>query len=151
MIYIGIAAGIFLLDGWIKGYIEKTKKEGEVSEGLWGLLWFKKYHNRGAFLNLGENRQGLVKGISVLLCILLTGIFLLTLGQKGNGALKFGLSLLLGGSFSNTYDRLRRKYVVDYFSIHIENRVWRGLSKVVFNISDFCIVSGAVIAVWKTV
>lgn len=151
MIYIGIAAGIFLLDGWIKGYIEKTKREGEVTEGLRGLLRFKKYHNRGAFLNLGENRHGLVKGISVLLCILLTAAFIVTLGQKGSGTLKFGLSLLLGGSFSNTYDRLRKKYVVDYFSIHINNRAGKGLSKVVFNISDFCIVIGAVIAVWKTV
>lgn len=151
MIYIGIAAGIFLLDEWIKGYIEETKKEGEVSKGFWGLLRFKKYHNRGAFLNLGENRQGMVKAVSVLLCILLTAVFVVTLGQKGNRTLKFGLSLLLGGSFSNTYDRLRRKYVVDYFSIHIENKVCRGLSKIVFNISDFCIVIGAVIVVWKTV
>ena len=37
-----------------------------------------------------------------------------TLGQKGKAALKLGLAFLLGGAFSNTYDRLKRKYVVDY-------------------------------------
>ena len=151
MIYIGIAAGIFLLDGFIMGYIEKTKKTGEVRPALRGLLQIKKYHNRGAFLNLGENHPGIVKGISILLCSLLTIVFLFTLGQKGNEPLKLGMSLLLGGSYSNTYDRLRRKYVVDYFSIHIENKALRGLSKIVFNISDFCIAIGAVIAVWRTV
>jgi len=149
MIYIGITAAIFLLDGLIKGYIEKNRKEGEISPKCKGVLRIRKYHNRGAFLNLGEKHQGMVKWISVLLCILLTAVFVLTLGQKGNGMLKAGLSLLLGGAYSNTYDRLRRKYVVDYFSIHIENRIFKGLSKVVFNISDFCIVIGAMIAVWE--
>ena len=151
MIYIGIAAAIFLLDGLIKGYIEKNRKTGEISPECKGIIWIRKYHNTGAFLNLGENHQGVVKCISVLLCVLLTVVFVFTLGQKGNGMLKAGLALLLGGSYSNTYDRIRRKYVVDYFSIHIENRFFKGLSKVVFNISDFCIAIGAMIAVWRTV
>lgn len=151
MIYIGIAAAIFLLDGLIKRYIEKNRKTGEIIPKCKGIIWIRKYHNTGAFLNLGENHQGAVKCISVLLCVFLTVVFAFTLGQKGNGMLKAGLALLLGGAYSNTYDRLRRKYVVDYFSIHIENRIFKGLSKVVFNISDFCIAIGAMIAVWRTV
>ena len=58
--------------------------------------------------------------------------------------LKFGLSLLLGGAFSNTYDRLRRGYVVDYFRLNVPaKRIWN----LIFNISDFCIVIGAVLVV----
>ena len=151
MIYIGIVAAIFLMDGLIKGYVEKNRKLGEISQKFKGILWIRKYHNRGAFLNLGEKHHGMVKGISILLCVLMTVIFVITLGQKGNEILKAGLALLLGGSYSNTYDRIRRKYVVDYFSIHIENKLLKGLSKIVFNISDFCIAIGALIAVWKTV
>jgi len=151
MIYIGIAAAIFLLDGLMKGYIEKNKKTGEISPKCRGILWIRKYHNRGAFLNLGENHHGMVKWISVLLCVFMTVIFVITLGQKGNETLKTGLALLIGGSYSNTYDRIHRKYVVDYFSIHLENRIFKGLSKVVFNLSDFCIAIGAMIAVWRTV
>lgn len=150
MAYIGIAAAIFIIDGLIKWYIEKNKKPGEISPKCKGIIWIRKYHNRGAFLNLLEHHHGVVKYISVLLCILATAIFAVTLGQKGNGMLKTGLALLLGGSYSNTYDRIRRNYVVDYFSIHIENRLFKGLSKVVFNISDFCIAIGAMISVWKT-
>ncbi|MFR3251023.1 MAG: signal peptidase II [Eisenbergiella sp.] len=52
---------------------------------------------------------------SLTLAVLI--LFLLSLGQKGNGLLKTGLAFLLGGAFSNTYDRLSRKYVVDYVSL----------------------------------
>ena len=58
-----------------------------------------------------------------------------------------GLSVLLGGSFSNTYDRLKRKYVVDYFSFNVK---CCGIRRIVFNISDFCIMIGAAMAVLGT-
>ena len=58
--------------------------------------------------------------------------------------LRVGLSLLLGGAFSNTYDRLKRKYVVDYVSFGVK---WKKLRQVVFNISDFCIITGALLAI----
>lgn len=51
--------------------------------------------------------------------------------------------MLLGGAFSNTYDRCRRKYVVDYFSFGVK---WKRLSRIVFNISDFGIILGALTA-----
>ena len=70
--------------------------------------------------------------------------FIFSFGTVGKGMLKFGLSLLLGGAFSNTYDRLRRGYVVDYFRLNVPaKRIWN----LIFNISDFCIVIGAVLVV----
>ena len=48
--------------------------------------------------------------------------------------LKTGLSLILGGAYSNTYDRLFRKYVVDYVSFEVRNP---RLRNIVFNLSDF--------------
>ncbi|MDE7359775.1 MAG: signal peptidase II, partial [Lachnospiraceae bacterium] len=57
---------------------------------------------------------------------------------------KAGLALLLGGAYSNTYDRLTRKYVVDYVSFPVKNRRIR---RIVFNISDFCIMIGALLLV----
>ena len=58
--------------------------------------------------------------------------------------MKFGLSLLLGGAFSNTYDRLKRGYVVDYFRVNVPVKRIR---KLIFNISDFCIMIGALLIV----
>ena len=82
--------------------------------------------------------------LSILFTIIIAIFFLLTLCRKGNRALKLGLSLLLGGAFSNTYDRLTREYVVDYFSFCSP---WTGLNQIVFNISDFCIIIGTLITV----
>ena len=143
MIYIGITAGIFLLELLLKNYIE-THKDAHSEEMMCkNMLIIRKYHNKGAFLDMGECVRPLVAMVSLLLTAAVTVVFVLTLGQKGRGVLKAGLALLLGGAFSNTYDRLRRKYVVDYFSFNVK---WKKLRSVVFNLSDFCILIGALMA-----
>ena len=144
-----IIAGIFFGDLKIKNLIEQNGEKDiaarPLPESLWGnRILIKKYHNKGAMLNLGQRRSSAVAALSVILCILMTAAFLLSLGTRGNNLLRVGLSLLLGGSFSNTYDRLKRKYVVDYFSFNVK---CRGLRRIVFNISDFCIMIGALLAV----
>ena len=80
--------------------------------------------------------------ISVVLTAVLTVVFLLTLGTAGKGLLKWGLALLLGGAYTNTYDRLKRKYVVDYVSFNVPVK---GIRRIVFNIGDFCIMIGALL------
>lgn len=147
MIYIGIAAAVFVVEFIIKGYIERNRETGAVTEACGGRLWIRKYHNKGAFLNIMERNGLLLKGISVVFTLLITGVFIMTLGKKGSIMLKTGLALLLGGAFSNTYDRLYRKYVVDYFSIHITKGPFKRLSQVVFNLADFCIMIGAMLTV----
>ena len=141
MQYYAVILGIFGLEWKIKGHIEETKKEGDMEKKCGGLLLIRKHHNRGAFLNAGESRQKIVMILSVVLTAFLTVIFALTLGQAGKGLLKWGLTLLLGGAYSNTYDRLSRKYVVDYVSFNVPF----GLRKVIFNIGDFCIMIGALL------
>ena len=53
-------------------------------------------------------------------------------------ALFAALTLVLAGGASNLYDRLKRGYVVDYFSIQ-----WKKLKKVVFNLGDIFIFAGS--------
>lgn len=139
-----IILSIFAGDFWIKNQVEQKRAEGETREILGGRLLLRRYHNRGAALNFGDRRRSLVAAVSVLLTLAALGALILSLGQKGNGMLRVGLSLLLGGAFSNTYDRLKRKYVVDYVSFGVK---WKKLRQVVFNISDFCIITGALLAV----
>lgn len=146
MVCIGIAAGIFLLELWIKNHIEKQGREGEAKPLLQGRLLLRQYHNRGAFLNMGEKVRPLVAAVSLCLTAAIGLLFLCTLGQRGHRLLKAGLTLLLGGAFSNTYDRLKRKYVVDYFSFGVR---WKRLRQIVFNISDFCILIGTILVVFS--
>ena len=139
-----MAMAIFLLDLWIKNHIEHSRKEGAETAVCGGRLLIRRYHNKGAMLDAGAGRSSLVAALSVALTLGLTVLFVLTFSGKGSKMLKAGLALLLGGAYSNTYDRLVRKYVVDYVSFPVKNEKIRN---VVFNISDFCIMIGALLMV----
>lgn len=143
MQYLAVIMAIFGLEAGLKNHIEKTKTEGKSEEKCGGFLLIRKHHNRGAFLNAGQHRRKTVMVLSLLLTIALTILFFLTLGMTGKKMLKWGLTLLLGGAYSNTYDRLVRQYVVDYVSFNVP----LGIKKVVFNIGDFCIMIGAMLSV----
>ena len=148
IIYVLIIIVIFFGDLWIKNRIERyIPAKGEKlqeRELLGGGLLIRRHRNRGALLNMGEKKRALVAVVSVAMTALTLFVFLLSLGNKGNKLLRMGLSLLLGGAFSNTYDRLKRKYVVDYLSFNVR---WKKLRGIVFNVSDFCIIIGALLAV----
>lgn len=143
MVYvcIGLAALVFAADLLIKNRIEKD--EGLPRTALGGKILLQRYHNSGAALNFLEKRPRLVTSLSVLLTLLSLLLLVLSLGRRGNRFLQLSLALLLGGAFSNTYDRLKRKYVVDYVSFRVR---WKRLAGVVFNLSDFCIIVGAMLA-----
>lgn len=140
--FAALAFGIFVLDLLLKNHVEKRLEEGEEKPFCKGRLLIRKYHNKGAFLDIGERRQGLVTMLSLGLTLFMTVVFLGTFSFRGNSTLKAGLALLLGGAYSNTYDRLSRRYVVDYVSFPVKNERFR---RIVFNISDFCIMIGALL------
>lgn len=146
MVFISIIIAIVAVEAVIKQVREQNDCAGERKPFLSGKLYLTKYHNYGAFLNLGQKRPEFVKGLSAGLCIICTIVFALTMGTRGKKLLKTGLSVLLGGAYSNTYDRLVRGYVVDYFGFRVKNE---RLGNIVFNISDFCIMIGALLCVLK--
>ena len=139
MRYIMTLVSLFAADSAMKSWIEKTDTVSESQErAVFQGVAFKRYHKRGAMMNLGEERQQLVAVLSLVFSAFVTGIFAVTLGMKGKRLLKTGLALILGGAYSNTYDRLRRKYVVDYIT-------FPKISTMVFNLSDFGIMIGAML------
>lgn len=142
MIFIVIIASIFLVELFIKNKIEKEKEMATKEPILGGHVFLRRYHNEGAFLNFGEKLRPLVAVVSCIMVIFLSIVFMLTLSKKGGAGLKIGLSLLLGGAYSNTYDRLKRKYVVDYFSFKTKSP---RINRIIFNLADFCIMIGAFI------
>lgn len=144
MIYTLTGILLFITDGIIKLVVEKRGKEGVVRPILGGKLLLRKYHNTGAMLGTGSKNPRIIAFISILFTTFMSGVFVATLGYKGEKALKTGLGLLLGGAYSNTYDRLRRKYVVDYVSFNVKNNWFKNI---IFNISDFGIIIGAALLV----
>lgn len=139
---ITLILGIFFGDLWIKNRIEAMDEDSFPKKKLQGKIELRRYHNTGAMLNLGAAKQTAVKAAAIGLTLLLTIVFIGSLGQHGKKTLRTGLALLLGGSFSNIYDRMKRGYVVDYFGFPVK---WKWLRKIVFNLSDFCIMIGALL------
>lgn len=136
MIYIVIALAIFTAEVKIKNYIEKNKEMHKKEEILNGNIIIERYHNKGAMLNFMEKDVRIVKTVAAALLGIILLIFGALLPKKGNYLMKFAMSLILGGALSNVYERFSRGYVVDYFS-------FKWLKKIVFNISDICIFTGA--------
>ncbi len=136
--YLFVIAGIFLVDQWVKQYIEKNRKVNKKFPILDGKIIITKHHNKGAMLNFMEKKPNIIKGIA---CITL-GYVIILLGQilsrEKEYLIKFGISMVVGGGLSNVYDRLKYGYVIDYFIIN-----YKKLKKVIFNIADICILIGA--------
>ena len=124
--------------------IKKQREENDtVYEYLDGKIRIVTFHNKGALLGRGKKKPVLVAFMSVVFTAFVAIVFILTLTKKGLKLLKFGLGLLLGGAFSNTYDRLKKGYVTDYM---VFRHAPGFLKNVVFNLSDFAIMIGALIS-----
>ena len=143
MRFILLSAGIFVLETFIK---QKREENTQDKEYLNGKTVITTYHNYGAFLNGGDKRPVLVKLVSVILTIVLSILFAFTFTKYGKKELRTGLAFLLGGAYSNTYDRVKRGYVVDYLNFP---KFPGKVKYIVFNISDFCIMIGACLIVIK--
>lgn len=134
-----MAAAIFTADIIIKKYIEANKERGCNEPRMGGLIIVRHSRNSGAVMNLFSDRPEAVRAVSAVIFAMVTVAFLVVLPKKGWSMVKFGLSLLVGGAAGNLYDRVKRGYVVDYFSFSF-------LKKVIFNISDIFVLAGALIA-----
>jgi len=131
-----LTATILCADTIIK---KKREQEKEPKACMGGRVHIMTYHNYGAFLNSGERNPFLVKLISVILTLAMTALFILTFTRYGSAQLRTGLAFLLGGAYSNTYDRIKKGFVTDYLNFP---RFPGRIKNVVFNISDFCILVG---------
>lgn len=144
MQYILTILSIFTGEFFLKNRVETELAENSGKRALHGAVILTKHHNRGAAFNTGENRPEIIKWMSVILTAAATALFVCSFGLAGKKMMKWGLSLLLGGAFSNTYDRLKKGYVVDYFRLNVPVKRVKNL---IFNLSDFCIMIGAALVV----
>jgi signal peptidase II len=140
MVYILITLALFLFDANVKNYIEQNFRMGETKDILKGRITINKHHNKGFSLNVLENRQDIVKKVSAILLGIIVLFFIIILGQKRKCLMKLGLSLSIGGAASNVWDRFKRGYVVDYFSINI-----KPIKHIVLNLADIFIFIGSFI------
>lgn len=141
--FVSLIVGIFMGDNYLKERMERQLPPGETQEAWGGRLLLRRHHNPGVMLGMGKKQGAVVTALSLLLTAFATLVFVLSLSIYGSNLLRAGLSLLLGGAFSNTYDRVKQQYVTDYVSFNVK---WGPLRRLVFNVSDFCIILGAMLS-----
>lgn len=99
-------------------------------------------HNEGFFCNLLDSHPIIPR---ILSCVMLAAVAVMTVFACVFGAcgllIRLGLALILGGGASNTIDRVRKGYVVDYLNI----RCCKPLKDTYFNLGDVGILAGAVL------
>lgn len=142
-------AGLFLilttLDMGTKQYVEDIFKRGEERQASTSKIVIRKVHNKGFCLNALDKYPALIKGVSAGLCGLI-GAYAYQLFQKrGSWTLKLGMTFLGAGAVSNTFDRIVRGYVVDYWGIKCKNSK---LSKITANLADIYIMIGSAV-LWR--
>lgn len=141
--FVSLIVGIFMGDNYLKERMERELLPGETREICGGRLLLRRYHNPGAMLGMGRKRGVVITTMSLGLMVMAALVFTFSLSMYGSNLLRTGLSLLLGGAFSNTYDRLKQQYVMDYVSFGVK---WEPLRRLVFNVSDFCIIVGSMLS-----
>lgn len=136
----GLIMAVTVGDQWLKHKVEKQEPESfpRPLPGTRDRIWVYRNHNKGFPFGFMEKHEELVRLIPLVLTSILTGSLMEMMRTKGRKMEKLCISLTIGGSLSNLYDRYVRGYVVDYFSLH-----FGPLKDVVFNLGDICILFGS--------
>lgn len=148
MFHLIISAALCAADLWCKGKIDH--KDPQIARTLHRLprrFAQDRYridcvHNQGFFCNLLDSHPIIPR---VLSCIMFAGVAVMTvfacLFYACSLPIRLGLALILGGGASNTIDRVRKGYVVDYLNI----RCCTPIENTYFNLGDVGILMGAIL------
>ena len=141
MRYLYLIAGLFGLDYMIKEEIEAQEPETfpRDLERSGGKIRLYRNHNQGFCFGIQKEHPELVRQVPVIFTSASAGILVwLLTRRKPKKTECIGFSLITAGALSNLLDRLKRGYVVDYFSIRVKY-----LEKIVWNLGDFFILAGS--------
>lgn len=143
MIYIFIIFSLFILDYTIKSNIVKKYTPHTAHNILNNHITLRLSKNYGAIFNIGTEYSRHVKILSSVTLIISIFYFFISLINKAGILITTGISLIISGGLSNTSDRLKRGYVIDYFSFNIKK--FPKISNILFNLGDIFIFAGIII------
>lgn len=139
----GLGFCLFGADEILKQRVEDQLEEGEARSYLKDRLVIRKVYNRGFIFSSLEDKNLLVKGVSVVAGVF---VFLMDIWAERYGSLqeKLGMTLLSAGAASNIFDRLVRGKVIDYIAVRTKNT---RIKKITANLGDIYIALGAIL-IW---
>ena len=133
-----VATIVFLADFFIKGYL-RSQFPFQSIPVIKNVLHITLVFNPGAAFGILQRNTAFLIYAGIVFILLF--FILMKKENKKSTLFLIACGLIVGGAFSNLWDRLYLGYVVDY----IDFRVWP-----VFNISDACITIGAGLLLWES-
>lgn len=128
---------IILIDQISKGLVDKYIHLGESIKVIDKFFYLTNVENTGAAWGMLPDKTNLLIIVTVVVLIILFQ-YLKSFKKNARNIIAFGL--LFGGIIGNLIDRLFIGYVKDFFELNIF-----GYNFPIFNISDTCIVIGAIL------
>ncbi|MDA7770346.1 signal peptidase II [Candidatus Pelagibacter sp.] len=137
ILYLILIIIIFSLDRVSKIYIINLAEiENKVDLYINEFLNLYLIWNKGiAFGFFSSEQNVLYNSITLLIFFIMVGIVIWMI--RVNGYSRIYLALILGGSFSNFFDRIYYRAVPDFIDFHIKSFHW-----FVFNVADIFITTG---------
>lgn len=140
--FFSLAVLVLVIDQITKHSAEGAFALGQSRDLLPGYVSLTLVHNTGgAFGILPTGTLGLAFAALVAAAAIL--VFVVRARMPLPRLLGVALALPLGGSLGNLLDRVRLRYVVDFFDVH-----WGPHSFPVFNVADSAICIGVALLAW---
>ena len=134
-----IISSIFFVDRISKMYLINLQEMGtEIDFYIFSFLNFYLVWNTGIGFGLASTEANTIYHI-ITAVIVLVNIGLIYFLLKANGIYIYLISIILGGSLGNLFDRIYYYAVPDFIDLHLGNFHW-----FVFNIADIFITIGII-------
>jgi signal peptidase II len=135
-----LAAVVVVLDQYTKALATSALHYGRPVE-VWSWFNLTLQHNTGAAFSFLSDATGWQRYFFSVVAIVISVVLAVWLYRmpRGNWLLALGLGLVLGGAIGNVWDRMALGYVVDFISVHWDNRYFFPA----FNVADSAITLGA--------
>jgi signal peptidase II len=134
-----LAMVLILLDQYTKGLASEHLSYGQPQQVF---SWFNLTlaHNTGAAFSFLDDAGGWQRYFfTAVASVISTGLIIwLYLLPRSQTLLALSLALILSGALGNVWDRVTLGYVVDFISVHYQNRYFPA-----FNVADSAISVGA--------
>ena len=143
-LFVQLALALFQIDLAVKQEIEQLPEQEEEHLIPGGVVGIKRLHNHGMAGGKAVGHMGSIIKVSGIMTLGCIGAFAGSLIKPAGNVERTGWAILTGGALSNLYERCRKGYVVDYIRFGFGPKWFR---KIIFNVSDFFIFIGAVLAV----
>ena len=145
MLWMLLPAGIFAADEKIKKKAESWEEKEPPRKMFGGRIILQKLHNQGAALSFMRQTPKVLTFVTTAVTAGITLSYVRLKADGGNLLLKSGTGMILGGAWSNVWDRIHRGYVVDYFSFRSK---YEEIQNIVFNLSDMFIFFGGILVIF---